>query len=353
MDLQPNTTAQFQIDSISGPDALSQFSDLLDDCFDVPRGGRFFDDFPVWNSELGSPVSIFRVGIFRDKQLVSAAAVRLCELKSIENRTVRVAILGTVVTHLGWRGQGLATSVTSVATQWAKERGAAIVFLWGSEHSLYRRLGFEFCGYQLRVPLGQLKFSPQLEVKIQVGWNNKIFDLLKARPTGLVLLEGDRRWFERHKNVQWFYTGDQQDPQAYVAYERGIDLKKIVHEWGGPHDQVLEMIRKIYEQDSMASLLASPVHLDSFGISVATQEIEPLCLAKVLDPAAVFSSFYPKIPIQAVFERGCWDLNWGLHSFSCIAEQDLAKLFFGAPEKSLQKELSLPFPLWFWGLDAG
>ncbi len=344
---------KFLMDSISGSDALSQLAALLDACFQVSPGERFLNDFPVWDPTFGSSLSILRLGIFYENQLISATSIRICQLKTIENRTIVIALIGATATHPDWRGRGFASHTVTVATQWAEEHGATAVFLWGSEHSLYQQLGFELCGYQMRIPLSQIEYPSKPSKELKLGWHSKIFDLMKLRKSGLNLKESDRKWLEAHKNVQWFYTEHLDQPLAYVAFQRGIDLQLLVHEWGGPIDEVLGIFEKIYKLNLGAMLLISPDQVNSMGISAAHIQKESLCLAKILDPSSILSSYYPQFPIQCSYQDKRWEIHCGLDQFSHLTERKLTKLFFGSPEKGNLVTPSLfPLPLWFWGLDT-
>lgn len=285
MDLANQTIPQLRVDKISGEEALSQFSDLLDSSFNSPPGSHFFDDFPVWDPKQKTP-SVFRIGVFQQKQLLSSAAVRIAELKIEGGSSSKVALIGAVATLPDWRGHGLASSTVSLATQWAKEEGAHLALLWGSEHRLYQRLGFNLSGKQVRVPLSTF-CDPRTtsKEKLNQGWNPNLFEMICTRSGGLVFDSSDRNWFEAHRNVTWYWTGDQKRPKAYVAIGRGIDLKDMVHEWGGDRQSLIQILSLIAETNPKLEILGHPDYLEKIGIPFAPSQVENLALIRILNPA--------------------------------------------------------------------
>src|SRR5690606_13784419 len=105
------------------------------------------------------------VGWFEGERLVSVAGARRAEAwiarRPGEDEAALVAvrvpmgIIGAVATTPDFRGKGLATQAVAAALGWLEGQGALFQVLWGAEHDLYRRLGFELCGEQMRVPLGE------------------------------------------------------------------------------------------------------------------------------------------------------------------------------------------------------
>jgi GNAT superfamily N-acetyltransferase len=352
MTLERQAIQSLQIDTISSPDAIQQFSALLDSCFGVPQGSKFFNDFPIWDPEYGLH-QVLRIGVFQQQKLVSAAAVRLAQMKVSPQNSITVAVVGAVATHPDWRKSGLASNTVSLGTQWAKERGAAIAFVWGSEYSLYHRLGYELCGQQARVPLTFLGGVSATPVEVHRGWNSSLFSILKERPGGFTLGDEDRAWYEAHKNVEWFYTGASDRPSAYVGLGRGIDLKGIIHEWGGEPSALFDLLRSIRIVSPDVNLLGAPEHFKQMGIPFTAEQIEFVSMAKVLDPLPLLAGIRPELPSAANFKNGRWDISLGLESFTHLSDHELVKKVLG-PFSAKQSAGAgvLPWSFWIWGLDA-
>ncbi len=355
MRLEIDSERGLRFSPIQSADANRQFATLLDLCFPVNESCHFFDDFPVWDPRFETE-HIMRFGIFSGDQLICSCSVKYSVLKVPPLVALPVSLVGAVATHPLWRGKGLASLLVNRALIWGQDQGAILALLWGSEHALYQRLGFELCGEQLRIPLSDLRLqisnhSNHLDTVCQ-GWVPELFDLVRARPAGLLLKDEDHSWFEAHKNVEWFYSKNEEQVTAYAAYGRGIDLQGLIHEWGG-HDKALKKIwGQIYEINPAAELLGPPSLLDDLEMQKKSKVREYLCMAKILDPKRFFSVIYPSLSVNFRPTNGKWELNSGNRHLGSLTQGQLAKQCFG-PEQPLGPLGDAPLTsLWIWGLDA-
>lgn len=364
MELQSRSVSRLRADLVSDESSLAQLSNLLDECFSVPQGHRFFDDFPVWSERFGV-FPLLRIGVFEGETLVSSTAVRLASVKTpVQGVSLSVALIGAVATDPRWRNLGLASRTVEMAVQWAKERGACLALLWSSEESLYRKLGFAQCGQQMRISLEDLTADsqPLTRMSIHEGWNPHLYQLIQKRQTGLFLSGKDRSWYEAHKNVRWVYVNSSEEPSAYVGIGRGIDLKGMIHEWGGDREGLSALFRFLHHEEgnngTALSLLCSPIlHAPKFVPTALVKKIEPLCWAKILDPSRLISSYYPSQfsdgTIQFRIMDGLWSLIVANQIMGPYTEQELAELILGS-SLTLESERTgfFPLPFWMWGLDA-
>ncbi len=374
MDTENHLTASLTFAPVSSPTELGLFSQLLDRAFAIPDGRHYLDDFPVWDPARGPAVDqnrpdglgLLRLGAFTQTgQLAAAAGIRLARLHTQPGRPLLLAgLVGAVVTEPEFRGQGLASQLVEQAVGWARARGALAVFLWGSEHSLYQRLGFELCGTQNLVPLSQLNLGKPRAV--HTGWNPGLFELRREKRDGLVLEVSDQSWFSAHRGVDWFWTGDPERPEAFAAMNRGIDLAGIVHEWGGETGALHAVLAAIQRVRPDAAILGNPTGLRTQRLVVAGKPGFPgvssdfLTLARILDPVAIFELYHPHTPIQARRENGRFHLRIAAQAEFALTERELGRFLFGPVtlnpgnpgfSSGLLSRL-LPLPLWFWGLDA-
>ncbi|MEK6580311.1 MAG: GNAT family N-acetyltransferase, partial [Bdellovibrionota bacterium] len=291
-----STPLDLKLRPLSGPTETAALSALLDRAFPVPPGFHFLDDFPIWNAALAQDTSsqFLRLGGFSNQQLVCFAGVRITKIKT-QQGLLPIAIVGGVCTHPDWRGKQLASTIVSAAVQWASQQNAALIALWGSEHDLYRRLGFELCGSQVRVPLSGLNYTHHAET-VQTGFTAGIFAALINRPSGLALSVQDLPWIKAHKNVHWFWSGSANQPTAYAALGKGIDLPDLVHEWGGTAPALNRLLASVHAQSPYAALLAHPNQLKDLGISYSADVTEFLCMVRVLNPSAILNAWRPGIP---------------------------------------------------------
>lgn len=331
------------LDVVTGLEGQRALETLLNRSFQVAPGASFYDDFPVWDEANGA--KLFRVGVFNEaKEVVSAAGARLTQLKTPSGE-LSVGLIGGVVTSETHRGMGLASQTVKYATQWLEEQGASLILLWGSEHGLYQRLGFELCGMQVRVPLSSIlagitpEKSPEKSKVTRVqGWPESVFSMMKNRPYGLSLGASEKVWLSKHKNVSWYLLGDAKDPSAYAALGRGLDLGGLIHEWGGEPDDLKKLLATIEAEHPGAELLGSSFLMQKYKILFDPQKIEYLCLAKVTNPKAVLNAFEP---LQ----------NWEITGYE---PNEWAQILFGPhmPGQHLGLPQFLPLPLWVWGLDG-
>jgi predicted N-acetyltransferase YhbS len=329
----------------------TQFSELMDRSFAVPKGQSYLKDFPIWR---GRTPEILKMGAYDGKKLIGTACVRVADLWAKGSQQILVGLIGAVATDEAYRGRGIAKSLVSLAADWAQNRGAALAVLWGSEHELYAKIGFHPCGQQVRVALTAM--NRDKNTGIQQGWNPALFKTLQNRKSGIALQKVDSLWLSAQENVKWFWTGPKENPTAYAALGRGIDLAHMVHEWGGLPQQLLPLLAGIAGIDPEAQVLGSPDTFKKASIQFDSSSIEYLCLAKVLDPATIIRAFTSETKIESKLENGIWIIqneNAELH----LAADQIARLFFGpaqAGDQPLGKSWSkiFPLPLWFWGLDA-
>jgi predicted N-acetyltransferase YhbS len=277
------TGPALRLDEISGVSNNALLSALLDEAFEVSPGAHYFEDFPVWDERIApAGPKLTRVGVFRGDALVASACARIAELKTPQG-TRSVALIGAVATRKDHRGQGLASQAVEFILKWVETRGATAAFLWGSEHSLYGRLGFELAGEQLQLPLSAMDSSKVAE-HVRSGWTPGIFELLRRREGGLLLGPADLQWLSAHRHVDWFWTGDERAPDAYAAIGRGIDLTGMVHEWGGAPEKLKALLIYLKARFPEASLLGHPRILRMSGLLPARPPApQGLALTRILD----------------------------------------------------------------------
>lgn len=336
--------------------ARRDFSLLLDRAFEVPVGRHFLEDFPIWDPQLvPGGESLLRLGAFLSRRgpgsagtLVASTGARIAWLRTRGPARLKVALIGAVATEPAYRGHGLASSLVESALSWACRRGIAAAFLWGAEHSLYERLGFELCGTQATIPLAGLQLEEGEPGAVREGWTPAIFEALATRNGGLALQPEDRLWVEaQQKSVRWYWLGPAEDPRAYAALGRGIDLTGMVHEWGGEAEALRRLLSGIRTLHPDAVLLGSPALFERAGIRGRGDRTEFLCLGRVLDLEALLAAYDLSMAARARIEdaRGQGAARICRFLFGPDPDPD-PDPGSGVPAGCLE------LPLWFWGLDA-
>jgi GNAT superfamily N-acetyltransferase len=338
----------FNVKVLTGPTAEKDLVALLNRTFPVPQGKSFFDDFPIWEEKYGA--TLHRLGAYLgdSTKLVSTASARLVNLKSpVPGKSgVPVALIGGVSTDEECRGHGIASTMVEQLVKWAEEKGAVFAFLWGSEHDMYRRLGFDLAGTQVRMPLAETQL-PVVTGKLQIqrGWDARLLKVLQRRPYGLEITEKDSKWLAAHKNVEWYWVPSGDDVAAYAAIGRGIDLPEIIHEWGGDRKTLLELFSALFSGRPELQILGPANLIDDLGFEVLDQQLEFLGLARIFDIERLVKSYYPKI------------LDAEMEGLKQLTGKNLIQALLGPsapiPLKTSSTEIAmLPIPFWLWGLDG-
>ena len=321
----------------------AQFSELLNRTFGLQPGENFLSDFPVWGLKSG----VRKLGAFSGGVLVASACARVARLRLSSGQVLRIGLIGAVATSEEFRGQGLASGLVRDLLKWLNEEKVGLSLLWGSEHDLYRRLGFELGGSQVRVPLSALQLTLTEPVAIQEGWNGKVFEQLMGRGSGLQLERQDLDWFSRHKNVKWYSS-----QRAYLGYGRGIDLKGMIHEWGGDWNELRALFQRVLFENEKAEWLLSVEHARQFRIPETAAVQEYLCLIHLNDPKLVLGAFRPDLDFRLELYEGRWNFQCRGYRADGLSAQDLVMLFFGHESFCEEWKDIFPLPLWIWGLDA-
>ena len=233
----------------------------------------FFDDFPVWNSN-----DVIRLGILDAGKLVSHVGLRIVEMFTHNSRE-KFALIGAVATHTQFRGKGLSTSLLKEAIRISENENCKWSVLWGSEHEFYGKLGFQLSGAQGRALIGDLSVLTQdlRTSEIKMGFDARIFKTLCEEKIGIQFKPIDLAWISKQKTVKWFYL---ENPFAFIAFERGMDLPHTVHEVGGDLKGIQKLLFHVHSLDQDAQIIAKPDTLSSLGFLGQEMIEEFLCLAR-------------------------------------------------------------------------
>jgi hypothetical protein len=146
---------------------------------------------------------------------------------------------------------------------------------------MYARIGLNLSGVQLRAQISGIEGLSAPTGKINEGWVDGIFALLKKRTGGLAFQDKDIDLIRAHKNVKWFWRpGTDGQPSAYLAYGRGIDLCGIVHEWGGDAQSLKALLADFVVKFPEAQILGNETLFKQAGLKPREPVQEFLCLAK-------------------------------------------------------------------------
>jgi predicted N-acetyltransferase YhbS len=260
----------------------TRINTLVSEAFQYPAGRFFFEDFPVWDSD-----SVVRLGCVREDRLLSHVGIRYSILRGSEG-PIPIALIGAVATAENERGKGLSSLLLREALQRIDETACAWTLLWGSEHSFYSRFGFKLEGVQARALISELSIpiAGLQSRRPTEGIHGKIWQHLHSRTAGVAFQAADRDWVFRHRSVRWLSF---EEPFAFIAYERGMDLRHIVHETGGDLEGIQQLLYWIYRDCPIAQVMAEPRELLRLGFPQESLTHEHLCLARPRHPGQAWN----------------------------------------------------------------
>ena len=260
---------------------------LLAECFPVPAGSSFFDDFPIWRHRPDAEWLAVRSG----DGIVACAGLVTGVWKVPGGPRLRVARVGGVATHPSLRGQGVASLLVEALIERARRLELDAVVLWGTDSPLYSRLGFKSRGVQLRAPIAPLleggSRAPSA-LRLEEGFDATILPLMQQardHSGGVELVPSDLEWISEHKNTHWARVLDGQGRLvAYGAFGRGMDLGLQLHEFWGEGEALAMIMRWAHSIDPSAEIMGPGSVLSARVGSTAVSE--SACLMLPLGPSA-------------------------------------------------------------------
>lgn len=237
---------------------------------------------------------------------LATCALLVREARAGETR-FRMGLIGSVATDPEHRGRGHASRVLARAEEEAAQAGCVCTLLWADEPGFYERRGYSPIGTEIDAVLtdADLRSLPEptgvREARTQDG--PRLHELYSGHSSRLERsLPEMQALLEIPGMSTLVRTGsDGLLACAYACVGRGADLHNVVHEWGGPVDDVLALLRAHLERrpaserelfvmlPPCARQLASA--LDGIGIPCATGILGMAKLVNVEAAAELFSTF--------------------------------------------------------------
>ncbi len=250
-----------------GPEDSLEVNRLVSKAFGYIPPHSFFDDFPVWDLTLhpkgfGQDTQV-SYGIKVNQTLVAHVGARIAELNTPLG-TEKIGLIGAVATDAFSRGKGYSTTLLKQAIHHLESHQCKWQILWGSEHDFYAKLGFTLQGVQARGFLKELWSTPPLlkSREIKTEMDESIFKFLNHAPLGLKIGPQDRQWVYSQKTISWSWI---ENPFAFVAFGKGMDMGHIVHEFGGERESLLILLHALFEKDPFVQVIGTPQSLIQLG----------------------------------------------------------------------------------------
>jgi N-acetylglutamate synthase-like GNAT family acetyltransferase len=285
---------------------------LLNQCFSYASPLSYSTDFaPCFAPEriknfqvimdAGKPIAC---GYMDHKELVTRAG------------SAKIAVIGAVAVGPEHRNKGLSKVILNRLIQLADTTDSCGTVLWSDKAEFYGRFGFMPTGTQHLYELSQIflpatRSNDLIVAKVENQWSSdEVKDLYIKHRCRVVRTNFDWQLIDEITSCdkRALVNSDNQT-LAYIAIGRGKDMDRIVHEWGGQPDALIELIRRTCEEKSNLLWLTNP-YLD--------------------DPLQIFFEKYEVAPFES--NMGLFRMNTHYDGPTDVTE--LTKSF------------------WFWGLDS-
>lgn len=224
----------------------------------------------VFESELGPERAGRLVALSEGGQVQSACAILPREFV-VRGRSLRLGLIGYVVTDPGARGRGFATQTLEAADGALRERGCVASLLWADDAAFYRRLGYQPVGAELDFVLDAeaLRALPRWSATRSL---DPLLDapavhaIAERRPVRVRRTLAETRALLRLPGMRARVALRGGEIVAFACEGRGEDLAGAVHEWGGEPLAVLGLAAELAEPRVAAGqpafLMAPGVGLD-------------------------------------------------------------------------------------------
>ena len=190
------------------------------------------------------------------------------------NTNLLIGLVGNVVTHQQYRGQGLARELLGELKLKATQQGLRALVLWSDLHEFYQKCGFASCGEEHR---WLIKVEPPLcleqpsSVVQEVPSIDLCEQLLACRWHKIATIQRSAQEFAqllRIPGVSLMTNLQQRAAQSVTTFTimgKGCDMVGVVHEWGAPNPLALvEQVKAQGRLQGMSEvLLLTPARLPS------------------------------------------------------------------------------------------
>lgn len=240
-----------------------QWGVFLDRNFGYAEGQSYATDFaPLFESEA---LDRSRIAIVEGRIAASASGYPVTLLTP--RARMPVTIVGAVATDERHRGLGYSKAVLAEIERDAVRGGSAGLVLWSDKIEFYQKLGFFEVGRQELFSLARFGGGALVDGDAEYRWDwPQVRDLYERHSHRIARTEKHwsalagitsctrAQWRDRHGLVS-----------AYLAFDRGRDLKGIVHEWGGERNALMSLVRAVLKKRPELLWLSSPVLADAIS----------------------------------------------------------------------------------------
>lgn len=311
--------------------------------------------------------------IFRDGKVVAHSVLKPLIIKT-PALIFKVGAIGSVVTHLQYRGQGLAKETLLSVIDEASNQGCDVAILWTNLYDYYRKLNFELSGSEISFLVNQdlslgasdLKFMQNSKIAPEA-----ILKLYQQHTVGSFRSAEDIRLYLKIPQMRVYTAWDKNGAiVAYAIEGKGADLQNHVHEWGGQTTALMNLFGYMWRERKSPFTLMIPAH----SVNLITQVMKKasnihegylgmikICREDLLFPKlqrAAYAVGIKEFDLSAQGEGYLLKVD-GLEA-TIANSRDLVRVIFGPsleegilPHAVAEKvQRLLPTPLWIWGWDS-
>ena len=311
---------------------------------------------------------------------VRSACTTLARDMVADGHVLRAGLIGSVSTDPGFRRRGLATRVLLEAEERLEAQGCLFALLWADQPAFYLARGWRPMGVEIDflIPATMRKQLPRHEdVRVaQEGDAPAIHALYSEHAQRVDRAPIETEQLLRASGVEVLVAESSGQMVAYACMGRGEDLQHVVHEWAGPSEAVLALVRSHMEREMLRGepgnvFLMSPARSAELHAHLAELGCEPLVgilgFGKILNleaAAEVLRGIAGKPAVALVeSENGPSGVRiTGTRSEVTVPRVELLNLLFPARgdrfhvervERAAGIELDgLPLEPFAWGLDS-
>ncbi|MEE8468508.1 MAG: GNAT family N-acetyltransferase, partial [Planctomycetota bacterium] len=311
--------------------------------------------------------------------VLATCALLVREARVGETR-FRLGLIGSVATHPEHRGRGHASRVLARAEAEAAQAGCVCTLLWADEPGFYERRGYSPIGTEIDAVVtdADLPSLPSLpeptavrEARTEDG--PRLHELYSGHESRLERSLSEMLALLEIPGMSTLVRTGSNGLQAYACVGRGADLHNVVHEWGGPADDVLALLRAHLERrpaserelfvmlPACARELASA--LDGIGVPRATGILGMAKLVNVEAAAELFSTFLGGLGAVSALTTDplCLEVRGPGGTHQLTAPETLLALLAPRGDRALPRVVedstglslpALPLAAFVWGLDS-
>lgn len=289
----------------------------------------------------------------------------------------KTAIIGSVVTDKDHQRKGLAKKLVEELIAKATADNCDICLLWSDLDKFYTDLGFELAGSEEHVQIKSKATPEALNPDYRFSDDPKV----NAEPIQKLFskhLVGSLRsnkeidsYLKIPRSNVFSLWSNTNELLAYAIQGRGVDLKNVIHEWGGGVEHLTQLFSHILKKQKAVEVITSSTAInlvknlkDTFEAKHTTRTLGYI---KILNIQSIHSKILRWARIQGEYHLQTFNqgsdifIRYKSKNYQLPNEQALTRLVWGPinPDilNNIDDELKasllsvFPLPLWVWGWD--